>query len=404
MNQPLLIRRLGLGALAVVIVAAVVFVARKSGPLAAVEVTVSQVSEGQVQPSIFGIGTVEARRGWMVGPTTAGRVLAVRADVGQMVNAGDVLAEMDSVDMDERVRALDASIARADSLRAASQAAVDDASARRELAAINARRNQDLAAQNFISAGALESRMQEQASAQAMHQSATANLAGAGQELMRLKAERAALTQQRSNLRLLAPARGMVTSRDAEAGSTVLAGQAVLRLVDPDSLWIRMRVDQGRSAGLAVGLPARIVLRSQPDLPLVGRVARVEPVADSVTEERVAQVTFETPAGAAGLGASMGELAEVVLALPATDKTLVIPNASIQRVQGQTGVWRLVNGAIELTPVRLGASSLDGKVQVHEGLRAGETIVVYSQKALSASSRIRVVESLAGTRTTVGKS
>jgi HlyD family secretion protein len=403
MNKPLLMRRLGIAAMVVAAVAAIVFVAQKSGPLAATEVTVSRVGEGQVQPSIFGIGTVEARRGWMVGPTAAGRVLSVRADVGQMVNAGDVLAEMDSVDMDERVKALDASIARADSLRSASQAAVDDAAARRALAAINAKRNQDLAAQNFISAGALESRLQEQASAEAQHQSAVANHAGAGQELQRLKSERTALTQQRGNLRLLAPAKGMVISRDAEAGSTVLAGQAVLRLVDPSSLWIRMRVDQGRSAGLAAGLAAQIVLRSQPGLTLKGLVARVEPVADSVTEERVAQVTFDTPSGSEGSVASIGELAEVVLALPATEKTLVISNASIQRSQGQTSVWRLANGKIELTPVRLGASSLDGKVQVLEGLSAGDSIVVYSQKALTSSSRIRVVESLTGARAGVGK-
>ena len=55
------------------------------------------------------------------------------------------------------------------------------------------------------------------------------------------------------------PADGIVTSRDAEAGSTVVAGQAVLKLADPASLWVKLRLDQGRSGGLAPGLPAKEV-------------------------------------------------------------------------------------------------------------------------------------------------
>lgn len=391
MKRSLIARRLGLGALILVLLGAVALVARKSGPLAAVEVTVAQVAQAQIQPSIFGIGTVEARRSWMVGPTQAGRVLSVRADVGQLVKAGEVLAEMDSVDLDERVRALDASMARAASLQAAAQSQVADAAARLELAALNAQRNQDLAARHFISAGALESRLQEKTSAQAAHQSALANAAGAGQDGLRLKSERAALLRQKGNTRLLAPADGLVITRDAEAGSTVLAGQPVLRLIDPGSLWVRMRVDQGRSAGLAAGLVARIVLRSQPLVTFTGRVARVEPVADSVTEERIAQVSFELPPGAS---AAIGELAEVVLTLPAAGSALVVPNAALQHQQGQTGVWRLQDGAPAFAPVRTGSASLDGQVQVLDGLQAGDRIVVHSQQALKTGARLKVVASL----------
>ena len=41
---------------------------------------------------------------------------------------------------------------------------------------------------------------------------------------------------------------GIVTSRDAEPGSTVVAGQAVVRVIEPASLWVKARFDQGRSA------------------------------------------------------------------------------------------------------------------------------------------------------------
>jgi HlyD family secretion protein len=388
-RNPLLIRRLALGGMALLLVGALAFVALRTGPLAATRVTVTRVQEGRLSPALFGIGTVEARRSWMIGPTVAGRVLSVKVDVGDAVKAGQLLAEMDPVDLDQRLSALDASLARAGSTQAAAQAQVRDAVARRELAAMNAKRNQDLAAQNFISAVALEARLQEKASADAALQAAQANLAGAGQDVARQRAERAALAQQRGNVRLLAPADGVVTSRDAEAGSTVVAGQPVLRLIDPASLWVRLRVDQGRSAGLATGLKASIVLSSQPRAPLAGQVARVELLADSVTEERIAQVTFDAAAPA-----SVGELAEVTLQLPETPTALLLPNASIQRQQGQTGVWRLDGGKPVFAPVQLGTHSLDGQVQVLNGVKAGDEVVVYSQKALSAGSRVQVVDAL----------
>ena len=383
-------RRLSLAALAVLLLAALAFVMLRSGPLAPTRVTVSKVQEGTFSPALFGIGTVEARRNWMIGPTVAGRVLSVRVDVGDSLKAGQLLAEMDPVDLEQRLASLDASITRAVSAQAAAAAQQLDAAARRELAAVNFRRNQDLADKNFISAGALEARVQEKVSADAALQAAQASVLGAGQDLTRLKADRAALLQQRLNVRLLAPADAVVSSRDAEAGSTVVAGQSVLRLIDPGSLWIKLRIDQGRSAGLVPGLKASIVLRSQSQTSLAGSVARVELLSDSVTEEKIAQVAFEQMPSAV----SVGEMAEVTLQLPATSKAVLVPSASIQRQGGATGVWRIEAGKPVFTPLRLGASSLGGQVQVLEGLKAGDEVVVYSQKALSSESRVQVVDSL----------
>jgi HlyD family secretion protein len=386
---PPLVRRIGLGALGIALLGAIAYVGFRAGPLAPTQITVTTIQEGQLKPALFGIGTVEAQRSWMVGPTSAGRVLQVKVDVGDTVHAGQLLAEMDPVDLSERLTALDAAQQVAVGAQAAAQAQVIDTQTRRTTAVATLKRNQNLAAQNFISPGALEARQQEVASADAALQAARANLASAASNITRQKAERAALAQQRGNLRLIAPANAVVTSRDAEAGTTVVAGQPVLRLVDPASLWVRLRLDQGRSGGLAQGLQARIVLRSQAQTPLSGHVARVDLVADSVTEERTALVAFDTPTSA-----SVGEQAEVTLQLPLTEKTLLIPSAAVQRLHNVTGVWQLVDGKPTFAPVRLGISSLDGDVQVLEGLKAGDTVVVYSQKALTENARIKVVDAL----------
>jgi HlyD family secretion protein len=386
----LLKRRLIMGAVALALIGGMAYVSLRTGPLAPIKVTVTNPVEGSLNPAIFGIGTVEARRSWMVGPTVAGRVLSVKVDVGDSVKAGQLLAEMDPVDFGQRLAALDASLARAGSAQSAAQAQLLDARARSALAAATTQRNQDLARQNFISPGALDAVLQTQASANAAAQAAQANLTGAGQDLTRLKAERAALAQQRDNVRLFAPADAVVTTRDAEAGSTVVAGQPVLRLMDPASLWVKLRVDQGRSAGMATGVKASIVLRSKPQTPLSGQVARLELLADSVTEERIAQVAFDAPPA----HVSVGEMAEVTLQLPATAPALLLPNAAIQHQNGQGGVWRLKDGRPEFAPVQVGTQSLDGQVQVLKGLAKTDQVVVYSQKALSSGARISVVESL----------
>jgi HlyD family secretion protein len=375
---------------AITLIAAIGSVAFRIGPLAPTRLTVVQVTQDSLTPSVFGVGSVEAKQSWLMGPTVAGRVLRVHVDVGDKVKAGQLLAEMDPVDLDQRLLAQDAAWAKAHSVQVAAQAQVLDAKARRALASTNLLRQKDLARQNFISQGALEVREQELISADASLQAAQENLQATGQDMQRLQAERSAASLQRQNTRLLAPADAVVISRDAESGSTVVAGQPVLRLANPASLWVKMRVDQSRSAGLAVGLGAKIVLRSQPQHTWTGKVERLEWLADAVTEERIAQVSFsEIPPAV-----SIGEMVEVTLDLKATADALVVPQASVQQHQGRSGVWRVAAGQIEFAPVQWGASSLDGRIQAVQGLQAGDTIVVYSVKGLKPGTAFRVVDAL----------
>lgn len=387
------VRKFALLAVALILLAALGVVATRMGPFAPIRVTLTSVKHARLTPSVFGIGTVEARQSWLMGPTTAGRVLRVHVDVGQSVKQGQLIAEMDPVDLEQRLQGQASAVARAASLEQAARAQVADTSARRQLARTNLERQQELARRNFISPQALEGRQQELQSAEAALQAAHANLQAALQDAQRLQAERAATAQQRQYSRLLAPADAVVISRDAEPGSTVVAGQPVLRLANPATLWIRLRVDQGRSAGLKADLPARVALRSRPGQVLTGKVERVDPQADAVTEERIAQVRFEAVPAAV----SIGEMAEVTLDLEPIEQALVLPQASVRQHQGQTGVWRLKDGALHFAPVQWGAASLDGHIQVIAGLTVGDTVVVYSDKPLSAGVRVRVVEALTGT-------
>jgi HlyD family secretion protein len=384
--------KLWFAAFGVALLLAFGWVATKSGPLAPTRVTLAPVVRGEVAPALFGIGTLEAQRAYLIGPTAAGRVKRVLVDVGDTVKAGQLLAEMDPVDLDTRVASTAAAAARGRSTEATAEAQVHDARSRRALATAEARRYVELGRKGIVGQSVVDNARQAQQSADAQLAAAEAASAGARKDLVRLDADLGGAQQQRANIRLAAPRDGVVTSRDAEPGSTVVAGQPVLTLIDPQSVWVTVRLDQGRSAGLRVGLPADITLRSNPRQPLGGRVVRVEPTSDSVTEERIARVAFDRLPP----GVSTGEMAEVTLHLPVIGDALLISNASLRHRGAQSGVWVRADGHLRFAPVKTGAEGLDGRVQILEGLRAGDQVIVYSERDLEDSSRISVVPSLNG--------
>jgi HlyD family secretion protein len=304
------------------------FVAVRSGPLAPVKVTVASIEERAITPALFGIGTVEARYTHRIGPTAPGRVASLAVDVGDRVEAGQVLALIDPIDLDQRIAAASGSAGRSAALEQAAASQVADASARLALARSEAARGEELFRGGWLTRTALDQRRQALAAAEAGLAVAQANRSAAVQDRGRTGAERAALQEQKANLRLVAPKAGLVVRRLAEPGTTVVAGQAVIEVVDPAELWINARFDQTRAGGITAGLPARVVLRSRIDTPLRGSVLRVEPVADAVTQEVLAKVTFDTGAGLPPIG----ELAEVTIGLPARERTLAVPNAAVHRI------------------------------------------------------------------------
>lgn len=376
---PLQGRTLALLAVIIPLLVLFIYVGLRSGPLAPVAVTVASVESRAITPALFGIGTVEARYTYKIGPTFAGRVKRLEVHVGDQVKAGQVLGEMEPVDLDDRVRSQESAFKRA-------EAALREAEARQAYAQTQARRYEQLLAVRFISEEIVTTKRQEL-------QIADAALSAAREDIVRARSDREGLVAQRSNLRLIAPVDGVVAVRDADPGTTIVAGQAVVEVIDPKSLWINARFDQISASGLAGGLPTLIVLRSRGGQTLKGRVLRVEPKADAVTEETLAKVTFDNKPEPLP---PVGELAEVTVDLPALPAAPLIPNAAVQREGDKVGVWQIVDADLHFSPVKLGTSDLNGYVQVREGLKNGDQVVTYSEKALTARSRIHVVDHIPG--------
>ena len=355
------------------------YVALRSGPLAPVAVTVVKVEDRALHPAIYGVGNVEARQVHRIGPTSPGRLLRLNAEVGDTVKVGQLLGEMDPVDNDDRLRSQEALVRR-------TAAMLEDATSRHAHAATQVRRYDQLFAEKATSEELLAARNQDL-------QLATALRAAAREDQARSQSDLQAMRSQRASLRLVSPINGVVTTREIEPGTTVVAGQAVIEVIDPKTLWINTRFDQVSAGGLKSAQPAQIVLRSRRGQAIDGQVQRTELRADAVTEELLAKVSFNALPEPLP---PIGERAEVTVYLPELPVGPVIPNAAVQRRGRQVGVWVARGERVAFIPVTLGRADLNGYVQVLGGLKTGDAIVLFSEKALNERSRINIVERLAG--------
>lgn len=369
------------------------YVMMRSGPLAPVPVTSAEVEKRSIAPALYGIGVVESGAVFRVGPTSPGRVRDVFVHVGDMVKPGQKVAVIDPVDLDQRMAAQKASIARLEAFMRAASARTSETGAKKDYAEAQSKRYDNLLKPGAVSVDAAEAKRQERLVTAAAWTSSKADLQAARAELERAKADLSAIVSQKSNLELTAPAAGLVSFRGAEPGTTVVAGQAVVEIIDIESIRVSVRFDQAMASGLRAGLPADIVLRSRNGRVLPGSILRVEPLADPVTEEMLAKAVFDV---LPEVIPPLGELAEVTVDLPPLPETPAVPDGALQRYGGRLGVWVIENGSIAFRPVKTGRRDLEGRVQILEGLEAGERVVAYSVKALTQRSRVKIFESLEG--------
>jgi len=367
-----------------VFIGAFVWLLTTRGPLAAVGVEIATATRADLTPAVYGIGTVEAQHAYAVGPIQAGRLLSVRVDQGDSVQAGQLLAELDPVDLSQRAEAASSAAARSRQAAQAAQSQVAEEESRVRLAQANSERYQALYQQNFVAKEMADSRRHEAAAAEAALSAARANASAAQREIGRAEAEMRGIEQLRNSLKLVSPIDGVVTAREAEPGTTVVAGQAVVRLVDPTQLWVRARVDQARAEGLQVGQAADIVLRSAPGAALTGKVMRIDLQSDALTEERIVNVAFDP----APTQLYLGELAEVTIRLPGAKNVLTVPRAALAQQQGKVGVWRIEQGRARFHPLQPGMQTAE-RVQIDSGLAAGDRVIAYSSKQLDDGVRVR---------------
>lgn len=321
---------------------------------------------------VFGLGTVEARVTSQVGFKISGVLVDLRADVGDRLAKGAVLARLDDREQKAQLGRANAAVEQAQANFQKAMASVEKAEANFANAkSINDRR-QKLVQNNIASVETAET-------SKAVQDAARADLALANSDVALAKAAigdaKAQQDQQSITLdfhTLAAPYDAMVTARSKELGSALSAGQPVFTLVDPKTIWVLAYVDESKAGEIKVGQPAEIVLRSQPDSHLRGQVARIEPESDRVNEERRIEIAFDRiPADI-----NLGEQAEVYITTLRLPEALLVPEAAIIGLgKGRGTVWTVESGKLQPHEVTLGHRLLDGRYEITGGVPPGTMVV-----------------------------
>src|SRR5690554_5309101 len=106
MKLPLMQRRtLSLLEVISLLLALFFYVVWRTGPMAQIVVMVTTVESRSIPPALSGVGTVQARYTYRIGPTYPGRLQQLHAQVSDTVEAGQVLGEMDAVDLNDMIQA-----------------------------------------------------------------------------------------------------------------------------------------------------------------------------------------------------------------------------------------------------------------------------------------------------------
>ena len=330
----------------------------------AINVQVSQ-PERDVLVQVFGLGTVEARVTSKVGFKVSGVIVDLRADVGDRVLKGTVLARLDEREQTARAARAKAATEQADANHQRALANVQKAQAIYANATTINERQQTLVQSKSTSIETAGTAKTAQDAALADVNLATSDVAVARAAIADAKAQ---LQQETATLdfhTLAAPYDTMVTARLKELGSALGAGEPVFTLIDPKSVWVLAFIDESKAGEITVGKPAEIVLRSRPNQRFRGQVTRIEPESDRVNEERRVAIGFDQlPADF-----YLGEQAEVYITTIRLAQAVLVPEAAIVGLGKNRGtVWTVEDGRLQQHEVTFGHRLLDGRYEIIGGL------------------------------------
>lgn len=306
---------------------------------------------GEVRPR------VESRLGFRV----AGKIIRRRAELGQRVKAGQVLAQLDAQDYQ-----LAADAARAQ---------VAAATTNRDLAAADFGRYKALKDQNFISGAELERRETALKATQAQLDQARAQLAAQG--------------NQARYTSLVADVSGVVTAIEAEAGQVVTAGMPVVRIAQDGPRDVVFSVPEDKVAALKPGSDVGVRVWAD-STALAGKVREVAASADPVTRTYPVKVSLDaaaTPALGATVYVSPRALSHAGM------RVIKLPTSALRKEGQGTAVWVLDKSTMTLASRPVQVASADGnEAVISAGLQPGMLVVSAGVHVLSPGQKVAIYQ------------
>lgn len=292
-----------------------------------------------------------------------GFVRSLRVDIGSVVRTGDTLLVLDMPEVREQAQQLTAVLEQTEASAALSRATLN--------------RWKQLAEKGVVTPQELDERQAQFNVADANVRAARANLANV-REVLRFGA-------------LTAPFGGVVTARSVDLGSLVVAGAAatarpLLTLVQTDTLRVMLQVPQSAAPRVRSGMKAGVLVRELGDSLFTGTVVRTSGAIDQSTRTLLTEVHVPNR----GRTLLPGMYAQVSIKVPSAGASLRVPAiALIVRAEG-TMVARVENSMVRLVPVTLGRD-FGTSVEVLDGVKAGDALVVNPAESLSDGQRVRAV-------------
>ena len=326
----------------------------------ALTVTLTTPQRAELPLAVPANGSIAAWQEAIIGAEVNGlRLATVRANVGDRVKRGQVLAtfaaEMPQAEL------------------AQSRAAVAEAEALLAEAAANAQRARDLQA-----SGAL--------SAQQINQYLTAERTAAA----RLEAQRALSRTQQIRLAqtsVLAPDHGVISARVATVGAVVGAGQELFRMVRQSRLEWRAEVPASDLARVAPGQVAQIVLASGDTV--IGKVRMVSPTVDAATRNGLVYVDIPSAGSSGAAKAGMFARGELLIG---SSQAWTLPQTAVLLRDGFSYAYVLASDSkVQQVKVTVGRR-LGDRIEVTGGLKDGARVVASGAGFLGDGDTVKVVD------------
>jgi HlyD family secretion protein len=331
-------------------------------------------------------GYVTARRHATVSSKATAKVVEILIEEGMKVEAGQVLARLDTSNVEASLRLAKAQVTSA-------QVATEETQVLLERAEVELTRFKSLAAQNIASASDLDR-------ADADAKSLRARLARLQQEKVVAEQQVAVWQQEMDDRVVRAPFSGVVISKDAQPGemiSPISAGGGFIRtgigtLVDMSSLEIEVDVNESFINRVSAGQPVTAVLDSYPDWSIPAKVIAVIPSADRQKATVKVRIGFQQldPRILPDMGIKVSFLAanEGATGAGAAADGVLLPAAALHKQEGRDVVWVIRGGRVERRAVRWNKNG-EGEVTVLAGLTPGEKVVISGPSTLSDGARVK---------------
>jgi HlyD family secretion protein len=349
-------------------------------------ISVATVAAAPFRQSVQVTGTLVPREEILIAPEIEGyRLVEVLTDEGARVEKGQVLARLETATLEAQLAQNDATIARSAAAIAQAESQITTAEARVEEARNSLNRAEPLRKSGYLSESTFDQREALARTADAALVSARDGLKVATAEKSLAEAQRRELVWKMSRTEIKAPAAGMVSQRNARIGALASsAGEPLFRIIAGGEVELDAEVPEVQLAQLAPGQSATVMISGLPDVS--GRVRLVSPEIDRATRlgrVRILLDPLERP--------RVGSFARGTVTT-AERTGLSVPASAVLFQAGGARVQIVVDDRIVTKAVKTGLSEGD-RVEIVEGLGAGDRIVTKAGTFLRDGDRVRPVAS-----------